>query len=81
MRNNLLTVFNTENNATHLSKLKYLILCYNQIKDLNLRGFKSLEYLELNHNNIEELPNLSDLQNLVNLDISYNPIRRKFLSF
>lgn len=76
MERNLLQSFNFENTASHLSKLKFLILGFNQINKLSLIGFKSLEYLDLNHNNIDEIPNLSDLQNLVYLDISYNPIRR-----
>jgi Leucine-rich repeat (LRR) protein len=61
-------------NGQHLTKLKSLNLAKNAIGRVSFQGLQSLEYLSLNNNRIEHLPDMSDLKKLVYLDLSQNRI-------
>lgn len=72
-----------ENELTEISSvnlfphIKEIYLNQNQLQNkdslLPLLQLKELEVLVLSHNNLQELPNLSPLKNLIHLDLSSNP--------
>ena len=64
----------------HLSKLKRLELQNNSIATALLRGLKSLESLSLANNRLEALPDFSDQEELVYLDLSGNRITGTFMT-
>jgi internalin A len=62
--------------AKSLEKLTKLNLSYNDLtsKNRQLSKLKTLEYLDLSHNKIEDISDLTDLKKLKFLDLSGNPI-------
>lgn len=73
-----LTEIGANKSVMHLSKLKRLELQNNSIATALLRGLKSLESLSLANNRLEALPDFSDQEELVYLDLSGNRITAAF---
>lgn len=70
----VLADFGGDRSASHLSKLKRLELNNNSLATVNLRGLKGLETINLANNRLEAVPDLSDQEELVYLDLSGNRI-------
>lgn len=68
---NALSEFTT---ASHLSRCKRFLLSDNRITDISFKGMKSVVQLALDHNRIEHLTDMSDLQKLEFLDLSSNRV-------
>lgn len=58
----------------HLTKMKYLIATDNSIESAEIAGLSSLKVLSLKTNQLEEIPDLSDMKKLVNVDFSHNKL-------
>lgn len=69
-----MTEIGANKSVMHLSKLKRLELQNNSISTALLRGLKSLESLSLANNRLEAVPDFSDQEELVYLDLSGNRI-------
>lgn len=52
--------------------MKYLVADENAIVNAEVAGISSLKLLSLKMNDIEEVPDLSELKKLENLDLSHN---------
>jgi len=62
----------------HLSKLKSLIVDHNSLLDIQFKGLSSLTTLSLANNQLNYLNDMSDLKNLVYLDLSGNKLEAGF---
>lgn len=60
--------------APHLTKCKRLFLNDNRISEITYRGMKNVVQLDLQHNRIEHLEDMSDLHKLTYLDLSGNRV-------
>jgi len=58
----------------HLSKLKVLLIDHNNLLDIQFKGLVSLTTLSLTYNQLNYLNDMSDLKNLVYLDLSGNKL-------
>lgn len=62
----------------HLSKLEELYADLNVIRHVRFDGLAGLVLLSLRHNNLEALPDMSDMRHLVNVDLSHNRVAAGF---
>jgi serine/threonine protein kinase len=60
--------------ADHLTKLKVLVANGCRLQNVSLNKLESLELLSLADNQLTAVPKMSNLQKLVNLDLSGNPL-------
>lgn len=58
----------------HLTKLKVLIANACRLQNVSLNKLESLEFLSLSDNLLTSVPKIRNLQKLVNLDLSGNPL-------
>lgn len=54
--------------------MKYLIAEENRIVGADIAGLSGAELISLRSNLLEEVPDLTDLKKLVNLDLSHNKL-------
>ncbi len=60
--------------ADHLTKLRVLVANGCRLQNVSLNKLESLEYLSLADNQLTAVPKMSNLQKLVNLDLTGNPL-------
>ncbi|EGG20354.1 leucine-rich repeat-containing protein [Cavenderia fasciculata] len=58
--------------ASHLTKLKWLILEKNNLVDISIQSLTALVYLSVANNRLAHVPITTDLKKIVHLDLSFN---------
>lgn len=80
LNGNTITEFGGQKSVAHLAKLKRLELNDNAISVAHFRGLKALEALSLANNKLDCVPDFTDQEELLYLDLSGNRITCTSLS-